>query len=79
MDVDVSDSLLVDELADLLRRYGYAIVRTGLNRLHVGLGASQRGAVQVLGSAELELALYLRAWEARHPGVQAARVNGHLR
>jgi hypothetical protein len=74
MDVEVSDSALVDELAVTLRRYGYSVVRTDRNRLHVGLGAEQRGAVKALGSAELELDLYLRAWQARYPGVGATRV-----
>ena len=76
MNVEVSDSTLVDDLADTLRRFGYAVVRTGRRRLHVDLGAEQRGAVNVLGSAELELDLYLRAWQARHPAAVAERISG---
>jgi hypothetical protein len=74
MEIGVSDSTLVDELAERLRSYGYAITRTNGHNLHVGLDASRRGAVKVLGSAELELDLYLRAWEARRPGVLVTRL-----
>jgi len=74
MNVQVSDSAIVDGLADMLRGFGYAVARTGRQRLHVGLGAEQRGAVTVLGSAELELDLYLRAWQARHPNALAERI-----
>jgi hypothetical protein len=79
MEVEISDSALLNELAVTLRRYGYSVVRTHRNRLHVGLGAEQRGAVKVLGSAELELDLYLRAWQARHPEVHVVRLDGPSR
>jgi len=38
-------------------------------------GAEQRGGASVLGSAQLELDLYLRAWQARHPGAVAERIS----
>jgi len=62
MNVEVSESALVDGLAEMLRGFGYAVVRTGRQRLYVDLGAEQRGAPALLGSAELELDLYLRVW-----------------
>jgi hypothetical protein len=74
LEIGVSDSMVVDELAERLRGYGYAVARTSAHNLHVGLGASRRGAVSVLGSAELELDLYLRAWEATHSGVRVTRL-----
>jgi hypothetical protein len=74
MKVTVSDSVLIGELAQTLPGYGYSVVRTRADALHVGLGAVQRGAVAVLGSAELELDLYLRAWQARHPDSEARRI-----
>jgi len=74
MNVQVSDSTLVDGLADTLRGFGYAVARTGCQRLHVGLGAEQRGAAIVLGSAELELDLHLRTWQVRHPNALAERM-----
>ena len=75
MNVEVSDGALGDDLDGTLRRVGYAVVRTGRRRLHVDLGAEQRGAATVLGSVELELDLYVRAWEARHPGSLAERMS----
>jgi len=38
-------------------------------------GAEQRGRASVLGSAQLELDLYLRAWQTRHPGAVAERMS----
>jgi hypothetical protein len=74
MKVEVSDSALVDELAQALRRYEFSVVRTGLQRLHVGFGASQRNLAATPDAAQLELDLYLKVWEAKRPGVRATRL-----
>ena len=76
VEVSISDSTLVDGLAETLRLHGYAVTRIGAERLHVGLDASRRGAVEALGSAELELDLYLRAWEAKQAAHVRARRSG---
>jgi hypothetical protein len=70
----VSESVLVDELAQALRRCEFSVLRTGENTLHVSAGESQHGVNEIEGAAELELDLYLKVWEAKHPGAQANRV-----
>jgi len=79
MNVEVTESALVDGLAEMLRGFGYAVVRTGRQRLYVDLGAEQRGAAALLGSAELELDLHLVAWQAGHPDAVAERIDGASR
>lgn len=75
MEIQVSDSTRIGELASLLRSYDYTVVEGGGTTLYVDVPAGQRGATRILGTAELELDLYLRAWEARHPGLRARRVD----
>jgi hypothetical protein len=72
--VDVSETELVDELAEALRRCEFSVLRTGANTLHVSPGPAQHGVDEIPGATELELDLYLRLWEAMHPGARAARV-----
>jgi hypothetical protein len=76
MRIEVSDSALVDELAQALRRCEFSVVRTGAQRLHVRLGASHGNVGTIPGAAELELDLYLKVWEVKHPGVRATRLAG---
>jgi hypothetical protein len=71
----VSESTLVDELAQALRRCEFSVLRTGENTLHVSAGPSQQGVDAIEGAAELELDLYLKVWEAKHPGTRATRVS----
>jgi hypothetical protein len=73
MNIEVSDSALVDDLAEAIRLRGFAVVRVGSNSLYVGLSASQRGADALPGSTVLELDLLLGAWEAKNRGAHAAR------
>ena len=73
MKIEVSDCTLVDELAHTLRGYDYRVIRSGANELRVGLGPDHWGALRVLGTAELELDMYLTAWQAVHPGIRAHR------
>jgi hypothetical protein len=73
MRVEVSDAALVDELAQALRRCEFTVTRIGKDELDVKLGPAQHGAAEIEGAAELELDLYLKVWEARHPGARATR------
>ena len=74
MKVQVSESVLVDELAQALRRCEFSVLRTGENTLHVSPASAQPRGEEIPGAAELELDLYLKVWEAKHPGSRAARV-----
>jgi hypothetical protein len=76
MRIEVSDSALVDELAQTLRRCEFSVVRTGAQRLHVGPSATQENIAAIPGAMALELDLYLKVWEVRHPGVRATRLPG---
>jgi hypothetical protein len=76
MRIEVSDSTLVDELAQALRRCEFSVVRTGAQRLHVRSGASHENVGTIPGAVELELDLYLKVWEVKHPGVRATRLAG---
>jgi hypothetical protein len=71
--VEISDAALVDELAQTLRRCEFVVMRTSSRELEVRPRAAQHGAPQIEGAAELELDLYLKVWEAKHPGVRASR------
>jgi len=68
MNVEVTDSSLVDEVADLLRWMGYSVLRTGNHALR--FGADGDGS-NLPAAAEVVLASYMRTWVARYPGVQA--------
>jgi hypothetical protein len=70
----VSESTLVDELAQALRRCEFSVLRTGETTLHVAPEPSQPGVEAIEGAAELELDLYLKVWEAKNPGARATRV-----
>jgi hypothetical protein len=72
--VQVSEGTLVDELAQALRRCEFSVLRTGESTLNVSPGPSQHGVDEIEGAAELELDLYLKVWEAKHPGARATRV-----
>lgn len=74
MEVEVTDPKLVDELAEALRRFEFTVARTGPASLAVRLDPTPPGVAEIEGAAELELDLYLKVWEAKHPGVRAARV-----
>jgi hypothetical protein len=71
--VSVSEAALVDGLAEALRRCEFVVARTGRHELDARLAAAPPGWPEIQGAGELELDLYLRVWEARHPGVRAVR------
>src|SRR5919202_144642 len=55
MEIQVSDSTRIGELASLLRSYDYTVVEGGGTTLYVDVPAGQRGATRILGTAELAL------------------------
>lgn len=74
MKIEVSHPSLVDELAEALRRCEFSVVRTGPASLAARLDPVVPAVAEIEGAAELELDLYLKVWEAKHPGVHASRV-----
>ena len=73
VNIRVTDPILVDDLADALRRCEYTVMQTSASAL---TAVPPRGpSTRIEGAEELELDLYLRVWEARHPGVRASRVH----
>jgi hypothetical protein len=74
VEVEVTNPKLVDELAEALRRFEFTVARTGPASLTVRLDPTPPGVAEIEGAAELELDLYLKGWEATHPGVRVARV-----
>jgi hypothetical protein len=46
----------------------------GSHELEVKLGPAPHGGAEIEGAAELELDLFLRVWEAKHPGSHARRM-----
>jgi hypothetical protein len=72
--VQVSESTLVDELAQALRRCEFSVLRTGANTLHVSPVPAQHRVEEIPGAVALELDLYLKVWEAKHPGARASRI-----
>lgn len=76
MRIEVSEATLVDGLAQSLRRCEYSVVRTGRHELEVTLGPVRSGLAEIEGAAELEIDMYLKVWEAKHPGLRASRRRG---
>lgn len=74
MEVEVTDPKLLDELAEALRRCEFSVARAGPSSLAVRLDPTPPGVVEIEGAAALELDLYLKVWEAKHPGARVARV-----
>jgi hypothetical protein len=70
MKVHVSDSNLVDDLIESLRRSQCIVVRTGDRMLDIRFGWPTRD-----DAAPYELDGYLRVWEAMHPGAHATRLD----
>jgi hypothetical protein len=68
MEVKVTEPKLVDELADALRRCGYRVLQTGPATLTAEPEQPSAAVRAIAGAEERELDLYLKAWEARHPG-----------
>ena len=68
MNVEVTDSSLVDEVADLLRWMGYSVLRTGNHALRI---EAEGAASDLPAAAGVQLASYVRTWVARYRGVQA--------
>jgi hypothetical protein len=75
MKVQVSDLELVDELAQALRRCGFSVVRTDTDSLQVSPGPAQGGVAEIEGAMELELDVYLKVWQAKHPRAAAVRMD----
>jgi hypothetical protein len=71
--VSVSEAALVDGLAEALRRCEFTVMRAGSHELEVKVGPARSGSALLKAAAELELDLYLKVWEAQHPGSRAAR------
>ena len=73
MRIEVSEAALLDELAQSLRRCEYSVVRTGRHELEVTLESARSGVAEIEGAAELEIDMYLKVWEAKHPGTHTKR------
>jgi hypothetical protein len=73
MEVEVTEPKLVAELVDALRRCGYRVLQTGPATLTVDLEQPPPALKAIPGVIGRELDLYLKVWEARHPGVRARR------
>jgi hypothetical protein len=69
MKVEVSDSVLIDDLLESLRAARYNAVRTGDTTVDV-----RSGWLLPEELAGRELDAYLRVWELRYPRGWAARV-----
>lgn len=74
MKVEISDPSLIGELAEALRRCEFTVARTDARTLTVSPEPFPPGVGSIHGAAELELDLYLKVWEAKHPGARATRV-----
>ena len=74
MRVEITDPGLVDDLADALRRCEFRVAQSSPTTLAVKAEDPPPGIKPIPGASELELDLYLRLWETRHPGVRAKRL-----
>ena len=72
MEVRINNPAWADELVEALNRGDCAAVRTGVDTLEV-VFTSLEGEDDVR-QAGLELVFFLRAWQARYPGVEAILV-----
>jgi hypothetical protein len=70
MKVQISDSVLIDDLLESLRAARYIAVRTSDTTVDV-----RSGWLLPEELAGRELDAYLRVWELRYPKAWAARVN----
>jgi hypothetical protein len=70
VEIEVSDSTLVDDLIESLRAAQLIVARTGTKTVDVRFGWPLRE-----DAARLELDLYLRVWCAKHQGVRAIRMD----
>ena len=68
MKIRLSDPSLIDDLLEFLRARECVAEPTSVDTLDVELPDALRP-----DAAALELDLYLRVWEATHPGAVAAR------
>ena len=68
--IRLSEPLLVDDLVEFLRRREYLAEEAGEGVVEVGIARSLRH-----DALRLEVDLLLRAWEARHPGADAAVID----
>jgi hypothetical protein len=69
MRIRLSDPTLVDELLEYLRRHDVVAERLTRDVINASLPAVPRG-----DAAILELELYLRVFEAIHPGTKVERI-----
>ena len=69
MRIRLSDPALVDELLEYLSRHEAVAERSDSDVIAVSLPRIERS-----DAAKLELDLYLRVFEATHPGVRVERV-----
>jgi len=70
MKVEISDSILIDDLLESLRAARYNAVQTGDTTVDV-----RSGWLLPEDLAGRELDAYLRVWELRYPKAWAARVD----
>ena len=68
MRIRLSDPSLVDDLLAFLREKKCVAEQTSADTLDISLPEAGRA-----DAARLELDLYLRVWEATHPGVHVSR------
>jgi hypothetical protein len=69
MKIRVSDPSAVDDLVTALSESECVVSRTDADSIEVGAPWQIFDSVQPKRQAELELTFFLRAWEARHPGI----------
>lgn len=67
MKIHISDPVVVEELADALAASECTTTRTTRHTLHVDVPWAEVESEQ----ARMELQFFVKAWEARRPGVRA--------